>query len=169
MQARTAQDSVNDSTTLELPADREILITRSFNAPLRLVFRAMNEPELVSKWWSPASKGKMTECKIDFRVGGSWRFAMRTHDGMDVGFHGKYLEIDAPHRVVNTEIFDPFPDAAATVTVTLTENGGRTTMTSRSTYPSKEVRDQVIATGMEEGMRESMVQLSAVVESLKQG
>jgi uncharacterized protein YndB with AHSA1/START domain len=91
---------------------------------------------------------------------------MRTAGGDVVGFHGTYLEVDAPHRVVSTEFFDPFPDAGATVTVTLTEKDGRTTMTQSCVYPSREVRDMVISTGMEDGMRESIRQLGDVVAAL---
>lgn len=157
----------HDGTTLELPGDNEIVITRSFAAPARLVFEALTTPELVRRWWAPRSRGEMTACEIDLRVGGSWRFAMRSARGVEVGFSGKYFEIDAPVRMVQSEIFDPFPDFPAMVTVTLTELAGRTTMTSRSVYPSQQVRDMVIASGMEGGMRESMVQLTEVVASLR--
>jgi len=159
-------DGGNDGTTLELPGDREILITRSFDAPARVVFEALTRPEHVRRWWAPRSCTEMLRCEIDFRVGGAWRYVMRHSGGFEVGFSGTFLEIVAPTRVVQTEIFDPYPDAAATVTLTLVERGGRTTLTSRSLYPSREVRDQVIASGMEHGMRESMVQLTEVVGSL---
>lgn len=96
-----------------------------------------------------------------------WRYLMRASNGFEAGFSGKYLEIEAPHRVVQTEIFDPFPDAVSVVTVLLTESGGKTTLTSRSRYPSQEVRDQVIASGMEDGMRESFRQLTDVVASIE--
>lgn len=162
----TPENRKDDGTKMELVGDAEIRITRSFAAPAHIVFTALHEPRHVRRWWAPSSRGQMTRCDIDLRVGGSWRFEMRTVDGQLVGFHGTYLEIDAPHRVVCTEIFDPFPDAAATVTVTLVESGGRTTMTQSSVYPSREVRDIVIGTGMEDGMRESMAQLTDVVASI---
>lgn len=163
-----AQESnaIQDGTTLELPSEREILITRSFQAPAELVFEALTKPEHVRRWWAPRSRGEILQCEIDFRVGGSWRYVMRAKPGFEVGFSGKYLEIEAPTRVVQTEIFDPFPDAAAIVTVQLSERDGRTTLTSRSLYPSQAVRDQVIASGMEDGMRESFRQLTEVVQSL---
>jgi len=159
-------DSASDGTLLELPSEREILITRSFHAPARIVFEAMTQPEYVRQWWAPKSRGQMLLCQIDFRVGGAWRYVMRTNAGMEVGFSGKFLEIQATERVVQTEIFDPFPDLGAVVTVQLAEHDGSTTLTSRCLYPSKEVRDQVIATGMEDGMRESYRQLSAVISNL---
>lgn len=153
-------------TTMDLVGEAEIRISRSFAAPAALVFRALHDPEHVRRWWAPASRGQMTRCEIDLRVGGSWRYEMRTVGGELVGFHGTYLEIDAPHRVVSTEIFDPFPDAGSTVTVTLVEHDGTTTMTQHVVYPSRQVRDMVIATGMEHGMRESLRQLSEVVGGL---
>lgn len=155
-----------DGTRVELPTDCEIVVTRTFAAPARLVFAAMSKPEHVRRWWAPRTRGEMTECTIDFRVGGAWRYAMRANGGMEVGFSGKYLEIDAPHRIVHTEIFDPFPDVVSVVTTTLVESAGTTSFTCVIRYPSKEVRDQVIATGMESGMRESYRQLDEVVRSL---
>lgn len=157
-----------DPTTVTLDGDTDIVAARTFDAPLALVYRAIHEPELVRRWWAPKSRGEMTACTIDFRVGGRWRFAMRTTQGQEVGFSGEYLEI-APDRVVNTEIFDPYPDLPSVVTSTLVESGGRTTLTVRSRYPSREVRDMVLATGMEDGMRESWRQLVAVVGSLRAG
>ncbi len=160
-------DRMNDGTTLELPTAREILISRSFAAPARLVFEAMTKPEHVKRWWAPASRGvSLVSCDIDFRVGGKWRYVMAVRDNPEhMAFSGEYLEIEAPRRVVQTERFEPLPDAAQ-VTVTLTEKDGRTYFTSRSVYPSQEVRDMVIGTGMEQGMRESMLQLTEVVASL---
>ena len=164
-----ASEPGQDGTTLELPSDREILITRSFDAPARIVFEAFTRPEHVRRWWAPRSRGEMLQCDIDFRVGGAWRFLMRARGGFEVGFSGVFLEIEAPHRVVQTENFDPFPDSPSTVTVLLAERAGTTTLTSRSLYPSKEIRDQVIASGMESGMRESMLQLTELVDLLRNG
>ncbi|MBK7861424.1 MAG: SRPBCC family protein [Archangiaceae bacterium] len=159
----TAEAEKNDGTTLLLPSDTDILIRRDFAAPAGLVFEALSKPELVKRWWAPRSRGAIVSVEVDFRVGGEWRFVMRTHRGAEVGFSGHYLEIESPTRIVHTEAFDAFPDAVATVTVTLTERAGKTTMESLSRYPSKAVRDQVVASGMESGMRESMRQLSDVV------
>ena len=160
-------ERADDGTVMALHGDDEVVITRTFAAPAALVFEALTTPELVRRWWAPRSRGTIVSVEIDRRVGGAWRYVMRTHDGHEVGFSGRFLEIDAPTRIVNTKVFDPFPDLPATVTVTLSERDGRTTMTSRSRYPSKEVRDMVVATGMEGGMRESMAQLDAVVTSLR--
>jgi len=155
----------NDGTTLELPSDREILITRAFDAPARIVFEAVTRPEHIRRWWAPRSRGEMTACSVDLRVGGEWRFAMQAKNGMNVEFYGTFREIEAPTRIVQTEIFAMFPDVVSVVTLTLTEKDGRTTLQSRVVYPSKDVRDQVIATGMEDGMRESYRQLTEVVRS----
>jgi len=157
----------DDGTTLELPSDREILITRSFAAPARLVFEAISKPEHVRRWWAPRSLGvSLVVCEIDFRVGGRWRYVMQRNGENLPSFSGSFLEIQPPTRTVQTEVFEPFPDGGAQVTVTLAEADGKTTMSNRSVYPSQEVRDAVIASGMEKGMRESMRQLTEVVASL---
>jgi uncharacterized protein YndB with AHSA1/START domain len=162
-----ASSSAADGTTVELLGDTDILVTRHFQAPARLVFEALTKPEHVRRWWSPRSRGEMTECAIDFRVGGAYRYAMRTLGGDEVGFSGTILEIDAPHRYVCTEVFDPFPESVSTITTVLVEKAGTTTMQARMSYPSAMVREQVIASGMESGMRESYVQLTAVVAGLR--
>lgn len=156
----------NDGTKLELRGDREIVIRRSFDAPARIVFEAITRPEHVRLWWAPRSRGEILVCEADVRVGGTWRNVMRARGGFEAAFHGTFLELDPPHRIVQTEIFEPFPDAVSTVTVMLTEADGVTRLESRAVYPSKEVRDQVIASGMEGGMRESYLQLAAHVEAL---
>ena len=151
---------------LELPRDNEILLRREFAASKAHVYLAITTPELVRRWRAPRSRGEMTHCTIDLRVGGRWRYEMRTTTGFVVGFSGEYLEIDGPDRVVCTEVFDLAPDFPSMVTSTLEERGGRTTLTVRSVYPSREIRDQVLATGMEHGARESYDQLAEVAGSL---
>jgi len=111
----------------------------------------------------------MLVCEADVRVGGAWRNVMRASNGFEAAFHGTFLELDPPHRLVQTEIFEPFPDAVSTVTVTLTEADGRTLLENRVLYPSKEVRDQVLASGMADGMRESYLQLTERVEAPVRG
>lgn len=155
-----------DAIHVQLLGDCEIEITRTFTAPARLVFAVMSQPEHVRRWWAPRSRGEMTVCEIDFRVGGAWRFGMRAKNGMNVEFFGEYVEIEGARRIVHTEIFAPFPDVVSVVTTTLAEEGGVTHYRSVVRYPSKEVRDQVLATGMEDGMRESYRQLDEVVRSL---
>jgi uncharacterized protein YndB with AHSA1/START domain len=148
----------NDNTTLELPSDTDILITHSFAAPIEVVYEALTQPQYVRRWWAPKTRGEMLSCEMDVRVGGKWRYVMRANAGFEVGFSGEYREIVAPHRIVCSEI--------SVVTLTLEQQGPVTLLRSLSHYPSKAVRDQVIASGMESGMRESYVQLDEVVASL---
>ena len=111
-----------------LPTDEQILITREFDAPKELVYKAWTTPELVKRWWT-AKRGEMTVCEIDLRVGGKWRYVMVTDEGgFEVGFHGEYREIVPNERIVSTEVYEGMPDAEAVNTMTLTEADGRTTL-----------------------------------------
>ena len=161
-----ANSRVSDGTTLELPSAREILISRVFNAKASIVFEAVTKPEHIRRWWAPRSRGEMLTCEVDFEVGGKWRYTMRASSGFEIGFSGTFLEIQAPTKMVRTEIFDPFPDSVSTGTMLLVESGGQTKMTIRTVYPSQVVRDQVIASGMEDGMRESYRQLTEIIAEL---
>ncbi|HEY6763022.1 MAG TPA: SRPBCC family protein [Baekduia sp.] len=155
-----------NTAIVTLPTDDQILITREFDAPAHLVWRAVTEPDLVRQWWG-AGHGEMTVCDIDLRVGGTWRYAQTTPDGQEVGFHGEYLELVQDERIVNTEIFDPFPDNGATTTMTLVEAGGRTTLTTLVQHGTAEARDMHIASGMESGMQASFDALERVAVSLR--
>jgi len=151
-----------------LPSDRKILITREFAAPKELVWKAWTTPELVRRWWH-ANRGEMTVCEIDLRVGGSWRYAMVTPDGMEVGFHGEYREIEPFERLVSTEAYEGIPDAdahAAVDTLTLTEIGDRTLMTVLVEHPTTEGRDMHVESGMEDGMQDAMDLLEETVAAL---
>jgi uncharacterized protein YndB with AHSA1/START domain len=157
------------SATVTLPADDQIVITREFNAPKDLVYKAWTTPELVKRWWS-GQRGEVTHAEIDLRVGGKWRYVMVAHGGMEVAFHGEYREIVPNERIVSTEAFEgvPDPDANATLnTLTLTEADGRTTLEVLVEAPSKEVRDAIIDSGMEVGMQEAMDALEQVAISLR--
>jgi uncharacterized protein YndB with AHSA1/START domain len=157
------------SAKVTLPADDQILITREFDAPRHLVYKAITTPELVKRWWH-ANRGEVTVAEIDLRVGGKWRYVSVTPDGMEVGFHGEYREIVPNERVVSTEAYEgiPDPDANATVnTVTLAENDGRTSMSVLVEAPSKEVRDAIIESGMEAGMQDAYDLLEEVAGSLR--
>jgi uncharacterized protein YndB with AHSA1/START domain len=153
-----------------LPADTQILITREFDAPRELVWKAWTTPELVTQWWH-ANRGEVTVCEIDLRVGGKWRSVMvTTEGGIEVGFHGEYREIEAPARLVSTEAFEgvPNPDENATVnTVTLEETDGRTTLTLLVDAPSKDVRDAIIESGMEDGLQDALDLLEQIAISLR--
>ena len=149
-----------------LPGDTQILITREFGAPARLVYRAWTEPELVRRWWS-GDRGEMTSAEIDLRVGGTWRYVMTANAGFEVAFHGQYRELVPAARVVSTEVFEGMPDAEALSTVTFTEADGRTTLRVLVEHSSREHRDMHINSGMEEGMQESLAALEEVARSLR--
>ncbi len=154
---------------MTLPADNQILITREFDAPRHLVFRAWTTPELVRRWWH-ANRGEMTVCEIDLRVGGTWRYVMNADGVGEVGFHGEYREIVPNERLVSTEVYEGIADAeenAALDTLTLTEVDGRTLMTILVEHRTKEGRDAHIESGMEAGMQDAMDLLDEVTSSLR--
>jgi uncharacterized protein YndB with AHSA1/START domain len=150
-----------------LPTDEQILITREFDAPKHLVYKAWTTPELVKRWWN-AKRGEVTVAEIDLRVGGAWRYVMIADGGMEVGFHGEYREIVPNERLVSTELYEGVPDGEPTLnTLTLTETDGRTTVTILVEAPSREVRDAIIDSGMEAGMQDAMDLLEEVAISLR--
>lgn len=152
-----------------LPADEQILITREFDAPKHLVYRAWTTPELVKRWWS-GRRGHVTIAEIDLRVGGSWRYVMQADGGLEVAFHGEFREIVPDERIVSTEVYEApgISEADATLnTLTLQEAGGRTTLTVLVQAPTKEIRDMIIDSGMEGGMQESMDLLEEVAIALR--
>jgi uncharacterized protein YndB with AHSA1/START domain len=152
--------------TVTLPTDEQILITREFDAPRHLVYRAWTEPELVGRWWS-GNRGEVTVAEVDVRVGGTWRYVMVTDDGFEAAFHGEYREIVPNERIVATEIYEGMPEVEALNTVTFAEADGRTTLTMLVEHASKEARDAHIASGMEAGMREAMDLLERVANALR--
>ena len=155
------------TATVTLPADDQILITREFDAPKHLVYKAYTTPELVRRWWS-GERGEMTSCEIDLRVGGTWRYVMiAASGGFEVAFHGEYREIVPNERIVTTEVYEGMPDAEAVDHVTFTEEDGRTTLTMLVQHTSKEDRDAHINSGMEVGMQEAMDRLEQVAISLR--
>jgi len=157
------------SAVTTFPTDTQILVTREFDAPRHLVWRAWTTPELVKRWWS-GRRGEVTLAEIDLRVGGSWRYVMVTDDGFEVGFHGEYREIVPEERIVHTEVFEGTPDGDSEptlVTNVFTENGGRTTLTMLTEVSSKEIRDLIVNSGMEGGMQESLDALERVAISLR--
>ena len=163
---RMRRGTRHGSAVVTLPSEREIEITRVFDAPARTVFTAFTTPELVKRWWAEEDD-EWVVCVIDLRPGGRWRWVFR-HGQVEVGFHGEYREVSAPHRLVYTELFEmpraPLPeDTSPLTTLSLEEQDGATTMTLRSQYPSVELRDLVLASGMEEGMQESMDALEQLV------
>jgi uncharacterized protein YndB with AHSA1/START domain len=153
------------TASVTLPADDQILITREFDAPKELVWRAYTEPELVRRWWH-AGRGEMTVCDIDLRAGGGWRYVMVTPDGFEVAFHGSYREVVPHERIVSTEVYEPVPEAEAVDTIEFTEAGGRTTITLLVQHQAKEHRDMHIESGMEDGLQDALDLLEQVARSL---
>jgi uncharacterized protein YndB with AHSA1/START domain len=166
MAVNTAANS--DTFQVTTPSDREIRMTRLFDAPRRLVFEAMSRPEHVRRWWGCLTdEHSVTVCEIDLRPGGAWRFVGRGPQG-EYAFYGVYREVTPPERVVFTEIYEPFPDAESVVTSVLTEENGKTRLTVTALYPSLEVRDIVIGTGMAKGAAISYDRLEDLVTELQQ-
>jgi uncharacterized protein YndB with AHSA1/START domain len=156
----------NGTATVTLPTDEQILITREFDAPKHLVYKAWTTPELVKRWWS-ANRGEVTIAEIDLRVGGSWRYVMVADGGFEVAFHGEFREIVPNERIVSTEVYEGMPEGEALNTLTLTETDARTTLTILVQHTSKEHRDAHINSGMEAGMQDAMDLLEQVAVSLR--
>ena len=160
------------TATVTLPTDEQILITREFDAPKELVYKAFTTPELVRRWWH-ANRGEMTTCEIDLRVGGSWRYVMVAEGGFEVGFHGEYREIVPNERIVSTEVYEGMPEGVSeeeggTVnTATFTEADGRTTLTILVEATSKVSRDAIVDSGMEPGMQDAFDLMEQVALSLR--
>jgi uncharacterized protein YndB with AHSA1/START domain len=156
------------TATVTLPTDEQILITREFDAPKHLVFKAWTTPELVKRWWS-GQRGAVTLAEIDLRVGGMWRYVMVASGGHEVGFHGEFREIVPSERIVSTEVYEMpgAPEVEAPVnTVTFTEVDGRTILRLLTQCPTKELRDTIIESGMEVGMQEQIDALEQIAISL---
>jgi len=159
-----------DKAEVTLPSDREVQVKRSFKAPRALVYRAYTEPELVRRWLLGPPGWSMPVCEMDLRVGGRYRWRWRNDkDGSEFGFTGTFREV-TPSRIVHTEAYDPgtladdFPKNEAIVTVTFSEEGGVTTMTSLMDFGSKETRDAAVETGMTDGMEQSYQLMDRLLE-----
>ena len=146
------------------PTDREIVLTRIFDAPAHLVYQAFTDPELLKRWYGPHG-WSLTVCDVDLRVDGAWRFVLQGPDGRSMGMGGTYREIVPGKRTVHTEAFDDYPGDSVVTTI-LTEQNGKTTLTATARYDSKEVRDAVIESGMEHGAAETYDRLAELLPSL---
>jgi uncharacterized protein YndB with AHSA1/START domain len=165
MAARGAANS--DTFTVTTPSDREIRLTRLFDAPRHLVFEAMTRPEHIREWWGCLGDGySVPECEVDLRPGGAWRFVNRMPTGDLAAFYGVYREVAPPGRVVFTEIFEQYPDAESVVTAVLEDVDGKTRLTATVVYPSVEVRDMVLQSGMARGAATSYDRLEEVAARL---
>ena len=158
----------SDTFKVTTPSDREVQLTRLFDAPRDLLFEAMTKPEHVRRWWGILNhQYSVPICEIDLRVGGKWKYGAKGPTGDLTVFYGEYQEIEPPSRVVFTEFFEPFPDEGSVVTSVLTEEQGKTRLTVTARYSSMAVRDMVIGTGMERGAAASYDHLEAVVQDLQ--
>lgn len=148
----------NPAATVTIASDREVIITRSFDAPRWLVYDAMTKPEHLVHWWGPNGT-TLVVCEIDLRVGGAWHYVVRGADGVDHGFSGVYQELTPPERIVSTEGYDLVPGHDYLVTATFEERDGKTYLTSHLRYNSIEDRDGHLNSGMERGMQETYYRL----------
>ena len=154
---------MNNRTTIERKSERELVVTRTFNGPARIVFEAWTKPELMKLWWAPKSAGvPLLSCEMDVRVGGRYRLEFGHDAATSMAFFGKYIEVTPPSRLIWTN--DESEDAAVT-TVTFEEKEGRTLLVLHELYPSKEALDEAIA-GMEDGMPEQFEQLDELLVTL---
>jgi len=145
------------------PTEREVVMTRVFDAPRRLVFDALTKPELFKRWFGPRG-WSLVVCEIDLKVGGAWRSVLRGPGGKDMGMRGVYQEIVPPERLVSTESFDDYPGESLN-TLVLFEKEGKTTFTITVRYQSQEIRDAVIKSGMEHGAAECYDKLAELLAS----
>jgi uncharacterized protein YndB with AHSA1/START domain len=153
--------------TVTLPSDREIAMTREFDAPRKLVFDAYTKPELLQRWLGVFAGWTFPVCEIDLRVGGGYRYVWRGPDGMEMGMRGVYREIVVPEKIVSTEKFDQsWYEGEAVGTVTFKEKGGKTTLAMTVQYGSKEIRDAVLKSPMKEGVAAGFDKLAETLASL---
>ena len=150
------------TVTIETPTDREVVVTRTFDAPRGLVFDALTKPELIKRWYGPP--GSLEICESDARPGGSWRFVMKRNN-KTVGQYGTYREVSAPDRFVRTERWEDWDPGETLVTTVLTERAGTTTIVMRIIFPSQEVRDIVLKGGLtQKGMTEFYARLDELLK-----
>ena len=165
----TTQPSTTNGNkvTLSFPSDTELVVSRDFAYPPELVWQASTTPEIVKQWWGIAPRDQFVVCDIDLRLGGSWRYVFRDEQGNEDVFSGRFLELEAPHRSVQTEQYEPMPGSEHTVTVTYEDNGqGGTRLSSHHQYASQEMRDCHVASGMEYGMNITFDHLDDVLPTL---
>jgi uncharacterized protein YndB with AHSA1/START domain len=163
MDAGKGSEPMKNPTAVERKSERELVVTRTFNGPARIVFRAWTTPELLMRWWAPKSFGvSFISCEADYRTGGSYRFVMG-HPASDqpMAFFGRFIEVTPPSRLVWTNE-EGGADGSVT-TVTFEERGGQTLVVVHDLYPSKEALDAAIASGSTSGFGEQFEQLDALL------
>ncbi len=147
------------------PGKQEIIITREFDAPPALVFKAFTDPDLIPRWWGPASLTTLVD-KMDARAGGSWRFVQHDAAGNEYAFHGVYHDVLAPERLVYTFEWEGLPGHALLETVIFEASGGKTKITDTSVFQTLEDRDGMVANGMEGGAAESMDRMAELLRGM---
>lgn len=157
--------SKQPETSIRTPSDREVVLTRYFDAPRELVFRALTEPDLLRRWYGPTG-WQLVVCEVDFRVGGEFHFVSQRSSGKNVGQRGIYREIVAPEFFVHTEWWEDWNPGECLVTVELAERSGRTLLTSTTLFPSREVRDTILESGMKHSAEELYGKLSELLARL---
>ena len=154
---------MKNRTTVERKSERELVVTRTFNGPARIVFEAWTKPELLKRWWAPKSTGvSLLSCEADARVGGRYRFEFGHETSKAMAFFGRYVEVTPHSRLVWT---NEESDDGAVTTVTFEEKGGKTLLVMHDLYPSKEALDAMVS-GMEGGTRETFEQLDELLVTL---
>jgi len=168
MDARRESEAtpMKNRTTVERKSERELVVTRTFNGPARIVFEAWTKPELLKRWWAPKSFGlSFLSCEADVRTGGTYRFVFgHPSSERPMEFFGKYVEVTPHSRLVWTN--EEGAEGGQVTTVTFEEKGGKTLLVMRDLYPSKEALDEAIASGSTSGMGETFEQLDALLVAL---
>lgn len=164
MDARNESKPGTNRTTVQRKSDREVVVTRTFDAPARLVFEAWTEPALFTQWWVPRSMGMtLRSCTLDVRVGGRYRLEFGDDPANPMAFFGKYLEVTPPSRLVWTN--EESGDGGSVTTVTLEEKDGRTHLVLSELYPTKEALDAA-GTGAQDALSETFGQLDELLVTL---
>jgi uncharacterized protein YndB with AHSA1/START domain len=158
--------SSKPETTISMPSEREVMLTRQFEAPRALVFRALTEPDLLLRWYGQ-SGWQLVVCEVDLQVGGEFHFVSQRPNGKRVGQRGVYREIVAPERLVHTEWWEDWNPGECLVTVELAERARRTVLTSTTLFPSREVRDTILESGLKRSVDELYGRLSELLPGLK--
>jgi uncharacterized protein YndB with AHSA1/START domain len=172
MSTNNIASSRKGSATIELEGDAGIVVTRLFDAPAALIYKAWTTPELVRRWWG-FETSEWLVCEVDLREGGQWRYVIKD-EGQEVGFHGTFKEIADPERLVNTEVYEGIPESpvgdwgpGTLNTLTLEESAGVTTLTQHIDCGTSEVRDMILQSGMEVGMQTGFDRIEDLVKELR--
>jgi uncharacterized protein YndB with AHSA1/START domain len=151
-----------DTVKVTTPTDTDVVVTRQFDAPRAMVFDALTQPDLLRRWYGPEG-WSLDVCDIDLKVGGKWRFVVRRPDGKAIGQKGVYQEVVRPERIVHTESWEDWDPGETLVTVVLTEEGGKTTLTTNMRFPSREVRDVIVKNGLDKNLNQTYDKLAEVL------